>query len=67
MDRQYVQYLNKKKDAIKQYKNDHVKYDELLKEANADALQYKNELHRKMEPLLGRLDKFTNILKEKED
>lgn len=67
MDREYVQYLNAKKEAIKDFKTDPVRYNQLLKSANEDALQYKRSLHSKMQPLLNRLEKYTNILKEKED
>ncbi len=66
MDREYIQYLNSKKEDIKKYMSDPVKYGEMLKAVNDDAQQYKENLHKRLAPLLERLDKYTNILKEKE-
>lgn len=66
MDRKYIEYLNKKKDEIKQYEGDHDKYMNLLQGVEKDADNYRTNLKSQMQPLLERLDKFTNILKEKE-
>ena len=50
--------------AVELYVSKRRKY---VKSANEDALQYKRSLHSKMQPLLNRLEKYTNILKEKDD
>lgn len=67
MDKEYIQYLNKKKDEIKDLRHNEQRYNELLELVNKEAEEYKQNLKAKKQPLLDRLNKFAEILKEKED